>query len=206
MKLLVIIGALTLAIVTATAATGLTLQLSSKIASEINVTSDSSPGWMPGPEQRQRAIKTVEMFLGAVEGGRYAEAYELLSEINKRDRTPAKFAQDAQQFRALAGPVKFWRVLKITWTKDSARAPSPGIYAAVDLTAQFANVDRDCGYMVLYQRPAVGDFIIMRRENNYLDNATARSIEEKQSKAEVAKIWGQLSRHCPNYVSSPDPK
>jgi hypothetical protein len=92
--------------------------------------------------------------------------------------------------------------LKVTWTKDPAQAPLPGIYAAIDLAGQFANVDRDCGYIVLYQQPAGGDFAIMRRENNYLDNATARNIEEKQSKAEVEKIWGRLSRYCPNYGSS----
>ena len=47
-------------------------------------------------------------------------------------------------------------------------------------------------------------FTIMRRENNYLDNATARNIEEKQSKADLTKLWGQLSGYCPNYVPSPD--
>jgi hypothetical protein len=94
--------------------------------------------------------------------------------------------------------------LKVTWTKDPAQAPLPGIYAAIDLAGQFANVDRDCGFMVLYQPPAGGDFTIMRRENNYLANVTARNIEEKQSKAAVTKIWAELARHCPNYVSSPD--
>jgi Protein of unknown function (DUF4019) len=204
MKSLVFTGALTLAIGMVSAAAAVTLELSSGTMNEINLTTDSSQGWIPTAEQRQRVLKTVEVFLDAVEGGRYAEAYELQTEINKHNRTLAQFTQDAQKFRALAGPVKFWRVLKVTWTKDPAHAPFPGIYAAIDLAGQFANVDRDCGYMVLYQQPASGDFTVMRRENNYLDNATARNIEEKQSKAEVAKVWGQLSRYCPNYVSSLD--
>jgi len=167
---------------------------------------DSSPGWIPTAEQRQRVIQTVEVFLGAVDGARYAEAYGMLSEINQRGQTLTQFAQDAQKFQALAGPPKFWRVLKVTWTKDPnpAHGPSPGTYAAVDLTAQFANVDRHCGYIVLYQRPAGGDFTIMRRENNFLDNATALDIERKYSKAEVANRWRQLSRYCPNYVSPVD--
>jgi hypothetical protein len=204
MKLLVLAGAMIVAIGMVTAAAAVALELSSETTNEINVTADSSPGWIPTTEQRQRAIKTVEAFLDAVEGGRYPEAYGMQTEDIKRIQTLAQFAEDAQKFRAQAGAVKFWRVLKVTWTKDPARAPSPGIYAAFDLTAQFANVDRDCGYIVLYQRPAGGDFTIIRRENNYLDNATARGIEGKQSKAEVAKVWGQLSRYCPNYVSSRD--
>ena len=56
---------------------------------------------------------------------------------------------------------------------------------------------------MLYQQSADVDFTIMRRENNYLDNATARSIEEKQSKAALTKIWEQAARYCPNYVPSP---
>jgi hypothetical protein len=204
MKSLGFTGALTLAIATLPAAAAVTLELSPAVTKEINLTSDSTRGWVPAAEQRQRVLKAVEVFLDAVEGGRYAEAYGMQTEINRRNQTLAQFTEDARKFGALAGPVRFWRVLKVTWTKDPAQAPFPGVYAAVDLAGQFANVDRDCGYIVLYQQPAGGDFSIMRRENNYLDNATARNIEARQSKEELAKVWGQLSRYCPNYVSSVD--
>jgi hypothetical protein len=206
MKLLGVAATMIVAIGIGTKAATLTLELSADTANEINLTADSSPGWRPTAEQRQRVIQTVEAFLGAVEGSRYAEAYGMLSEIGQHSQTLGQFAQDAQGFQALAGPLKFWRVLKVTWTKnpDPAHGPSPGIYAAVDLAAQFANVDRDCGYIVLYQRPAGGDFTIMRRENNFLDNATAESIERRRSKAEVANVWAKLSRYCPNYVSPLD--
>jgi hypothetical protein len=204
MKLLGVAGAMIVAIGIVTAAAAVTLELSVDTKNEINLTPDSSPGWTPTTEQRQRVIQTVEMFLGAVEEARYGEAYGMLSEINQRNQTLAQFSQNAQTFHGQAGPLKFWKVLKVTWTKDPAHAPSPGIYAVIDLAAQFANVDRDCGYIVLYQRPAGGDFTIMHRENNYLDNATAQDIERKHSKAEVANVWGQMSRYCPNYVSPLD--
>lgn len=203
MKLLPIGGAITLLIGTATAAP-LKLELPANIKGEINLTTDSRPGWMPSAEQRQRALKAVEVLLDALEGGRYAEAYALLSDVNKRSQTLAQFIQEQQKFRSVAGPAKFWRVLKVTWTKDPVRAPLPGAYAAVDLAAQFANVDRDCGYIVVYQKPDGGDFTVMRRENNYIDNATALAIEEKHSRADLLKVWGQLSRHCPNYVPAVD--
>jgi hypothetical protein len=105
MKSLVFTGALTLAIGMVPATDAVALELSPGTMNEINVTTDSSRGWIPTAEQRQRALKTVELFLDAVEGGRYAEAYGLQAEINKRDQTLAQFTQDAQKFRALAGPV-----------------------------------------------------------------------------------------------------
>jgi hypothetical protein len=177
MKLLTVAGALILAIGAVTPATAVTLELSGEVTKEINVTTDSSPGWIPAIEQRQRAIKTIEVFLEALERARDEEAYAMLAALNQRQETLELFTQNSQKFRAVAGPSKFWRVQKVTWTKDPARAPFPGFYAAIDLTAQFANADRYCGYIVVYQRPEGGNFTIMRRESTYLDNATARSID-----------------------------
>jgi Protein of unknown function (DUF4019) len=180
MKSLFFSGMLVLSMgILAPIATAATFEISSGIVDEINVTSDSSPGWTPTADQRQRAIKAVQVFLDAVEGGRYAEAYQLQAELQKRQVTLEQFIQNAQKFQAQAGPLKFWRVLKVTWTKDSARAPSAGIYVAMDLAAQFANVDRDCGYLVLFQPRSSGDFGVMRWENNFIDNVTAHNIEEK---------------------------
>jgi Protein of unknown function (DUF4019) len=204
MKLLGVAATIIVAIGATTAAAALTLELSADTANETNLTTDSSPGWRPTAEQRQRVLQTVEAFLGALETAHYADACGMLSEINQRAQTQAQFDQNAQKFQQQAGPLKFWRVLKVTWTKDPAHAPSPGIYVSVDLAAQFANVDRDCGYIILYQRPAGGDFTIMRRENNFLDNAMARDIESKHSKTEVANVWRQLSRYCPSYIPPPN--
>lgn len=181
-----------------------TLELAPNVAKEINVTTDSSPGWTPTADQRQGALATVQSFLDAVEHGRYADAYGMQNPAVLHAQTLLQFTQYEQDFRALSGPLKFWRVSKVTWTKDPAQAPFPGFYAAVDLVGQFANVDRDCGFIVVYQPPAGGAFTIMRRENNYLDNASARTVEQNQGKAEVAKVWGQLSSYCPNYVPAPD--
>jgi hypothetical protein len=53
---------------------------------------------------------------------------------------------------------------------------------------------------VLYQPGLGGDFTIVHLENNYMDNASAR----QKSKVEVAKMWAELSRYCPNYVPQPE--
>lgn len=126
----------------------------------------------------------------------------MLVESFRRQQTLAQFSTETEQFKALAGSAKSWRIVKITWTRDPAQSPQPGTYAALDFSAKFANVDRSCGYFILYQPPAGGDFTIMRRENNYLDNTNARKIEAQHGKAGVEKMWAALSANCPNYNSS----
>jgi hypothetical protein len=195
----VVLPALATSLVPVTAAAD-TFEVPASVIQEVNVTSDSSPGWVPTADQRQQALRTVQTFLGAVDSGRYDEAYRLLDDLNRRNQTHTQFADEAKKFNSLAGAVKFWRVLRVAWTKDPANGPMQGVYAAIDLASQFVNVDRDCGYIVLYQRPRGGDFTVIRRENNYLDNASALRIENEKAKAVVDSLWGQLSRNCPNYV------
>jgi hypothetical protein len=61
------------------------------------------------------------------------------------------FEKLAANFNAEAGPVIYRRTVHISWTKDPANAPAPGVYVSVDLISKFAKVDRDCGYIILYQ-------------------------------------------------------
>jgi hypothetical protein len=97
MRSLVVPGMLVLSIgVLASVAGAATLEISPKIVHEINVTADSSPGWIPTADQRQLAIKAVQVFLDAVESGRYAEAYALLAELQKSKETLAQFTQAAK--------------------------------------------------------------------------------------------------------------
>ncbi len=93
------------------------------------------------------------------------------------------------------------KVTKITWTKDAPSTPNPGIYVALDMTARFANVDRHCGYMILYQAPDADDFVIVRTENTILDNRAASSIAEENSQLQMELVWRIVARSCPNYVA-----
>src|SRR5439155_9094548 len=132
--------------------------------------------------------KTAGDFLAAMDGGRYADAYGLfLADFNRRYQSLAQFSDRIGKFNAKAGAVKERRIVKVTWTKNPAQAPAPGVYAAIDLISRFANIDRHCGYIVLYQPPAGGDFRVTRQEDNYLDNATAESIAKDRSQADVDK-------------------
>jgi len=164
----------------------------------VNVTSDSAPGWLPSPELEQRARKTALDFMGAEDGARYEDAYAFLADIDRKNQTLSDFSGSVRQFNLTAGPVLSRQITTLTWTKDPAHAPLPGVYAAFDVVSRFANVDRHCGYLVLWQSSPEQPFRVMREESNFLDNATAASIAKKSPSA-VGQAWATLSAHCPNY-------
>lgn len=166
---------------------------------EINITPDSAPGWLPSADQRARVRQFIENFLAALDSGQYAKAYDLETPGQKELETLAAFTKRVTDFNTQAGPVKERRITKITWTKDPAHAPAAGIYAAVDLVSRFANVDRHCGYIVLYQGDALAPFQVMRQEDGYMTDDQARQIEKKQSRQAVDQLWAQVARNCPNY-------
>ena len=173
----------------------------SSTVQEVNITPDSAPGWLPSPDQRAQVPRVIEEFLGALDGGQYAKAYDLLADPQRRLETFDAFASRVTKFNVEAGPVKQRRIVKITWTEDPAHAPAAGIYAAVDLVSRFANVDRHCGYVVLYQRDAPAPFRVMRQEDAYMTNEQARQIEATKSRQAVDELWAQVAKNCPNYGS-----
>ncbi len=165
----------------------------------VNVTSDSMPGWLPSVDLEAQARKTAIDYMANMDSGKYAEAYAFLADVNRKDQPFPAFADRLRQFNAQAGVVLDRHIVTVTWTNNPAKAPLPGVYVALDLVSRFANIDRHCGYLVLYQAPSGGPFQVMREEDNFLDNAMAASIAQKSSPAEVDATWATLSSHCPNY-------
>jgi hypothetical protein len=166
---------------------------------EVNITSDSAAGWLPSEELESKARKAATDFFSAIESEDYRRAYDMMTKSNQSNVPFERFEEQGKKFHGLAGPLKRRDVLKVTWTKDPANAPNAGVYVAIDVAAVFAGVDRECGYVVLYQRPAGGAFEVARTESNYIDNGAAKSIAEEQSVAELNRLWRELSSHCPNY-------
>jgi hypothetical protein len=157
---------------------------------------------MPSAEQRTQVPKTATEFLAALDSGQYQKAYGLMTEGQRAQESFDRFSKRVAEFNAEAGAVKERRILKVTWTKDPAKAPAPGVYAAVDLGSRFDNIDRHCGYIVLYQSSASAPFLIVRQEDNYITNEHARQIAMKQSPQAVDEIWRGLSKNCPNYAAA----
>ncbi len=141
-----------------------------------------------------------------MDSGKYEDAYAFLADIDRKDQSLADFTARIRQFNTRAGAVIERRIVTITWTKDPANAPLPGIYVALDLVSRFANIDRHCGYLVLFQAPSGGPFQVMREENNFLDNATAANIAKQSSAEEVDRAWAKVSAYCPGYQQQMSPK
>jgi len=165
----------------------------------VNVTSDSAAGWLPSKELEADARRTAEDYLAAKDAGRSEAAYAMLTNSLKTTQSGADFAAKLSEFNRRAGAVKERRLLVLTWTKDPADAPAPGVYLAIDLQSRFSQVQRDCGYIVLYQPPSGGPFGIAREEDNFITDADATRIEHERSPAALQASWEELSAHCPNY-------
>jgi hypothetical protein len=165
----------------------------------VNVTSDSAPGWLPSTDQARAATEAALAYLAAKDGGHADAAYAMLEDGQKALESFADFARSLASFNQRAGAALDRRIVAVTWTKNPAAAPKTGVYAAVDIVSHFANIDRDCGYLVVYQPPAGGPFRVMREEQNLMTNADAAVIARQQTEAAVASTWSQLSARCPNY-------
>jgi hypothetical protein len=169
-------------------------------AREINITSDSQPGWTPTIELEAQAEATVERFWTAVTSERTDDAYALAGPGLTEGMTKAQFKQHAADSLAKTGKPLDVRFVKVTWTKDSPRAPEPGLYVAIDIEAKFERASRYCGYIVLHQKAPNAAFTVSRQQTAFLDDATAKSIEATQSRAAVDGIWSQMIEGCPNYA------
>jgi hypothetical protein len=123
----------------------------------------------------------------------------LLADVNKQNQPFPGFADAIPKYNLQSGIIKERSIVTVKWTKDPAHAPAPGVYAALDIISRFENIDRYCGFLILYQATDGGVLRVMREESNFLDDATAKSIEQQHSMTGVDKAWAQLSGNCPNY-------
>lgn len=165
----------------------------------VNVTTDSQPGWTPSVELEQQARAAVLAYLAALDGGKYDEAYAMIADLNRTGQPLPAFTERMRAFNARAGHATERSITTVTWTKDSPNAPLPGVFVAFDLVSHFANIDRHCGYLMMYQPPSGGAFKVMREENNYFTNADAADVAKKSGAAAVDRAWAAVSANCPGY-------
>jgi len=165
---------------------------------QVNLTADSRPGWIPDEATEGALWGAAARYFEAVDAGDWRRAYAMMDEGLKAQLPFDAFERGREAERAEVGPLVRRRAIVLTWTADPANAPLPGIYAAIDIATQFANVDRQCGYVVFFRSVGAQDFVLVREESNRILNAAARQIVEKQSEAALEALWRQLSTNCPN--------
>ncbi|MBV6322932.1 DUF4019 domain-containing protein [Duganella violaceipulchra] len=137
-------------------------------------------------EQAQAVERQSMIYFAAVDGRRYEAAYQLQSEMLKKQMPFEGWRKLSEDFNTRAGEVRRRTITKISWYKDPPQA-APGTYAAVDFSAQFANMNTHCGYLV-WMRQDDGYFVLVREEQNSIDQAT----EQKLKPEELARLRAQF--------------
>ncbi|HEY1415112.1 MAG TPA: DUF4019 domain-containing protein [Caulobacteraceae bacterium] len=171
----------------------------------VSVTADSTPGWIPSREDETAASAAAKAYLAVSDAGDASAAYAMLADGQKASVPFDAFSQGLANFHSKTGAALERRVVKVIWTKDSPRAPGPGVYAAFDLVSRFALAQRSCGYLVLARPDDGGAFKVAREETNLFTDADAAKMEREQSKAAVEAAWAQLTAYCPNYPRAQAP-
>ena len=165
----------------------------------INITTDSAPDWIPSEELEAEALSTLDRYFGAFDKGDDLSMWNLSTDGLKSLTTFAEFQSNGKAMRGDLGRLEKLSVLKITWTKDPARAPAKGIFAAIDISGRFSKTKRHCGYAILFKANPTDPFGIARIENNYFTDKDAKKFAKDQSPAEVERLWSRVSSNCPNY-------
>lgn len=169
----------------------------------ITVTSDSTPGWLPSADQRVQAPLVAQQFLAALDSGDFHKAFGMMTASQQAQEPFEHFSKRLQEFNAQAGAVKTRRIHRVTWTRDSLQAPAPGVYVALDLVSQFENIDRHCGFVMLYQRDAGSAFLVTSQEDDFITNKQAAEVVTQHSAQALEDAWRKIAVYCPKDDASP---
>ncbi|WP_231639315.1 DUF4019 domain-containing protein [Sphingomonas profundi] len=129
---------------------------------------------VPDPATQRRVLAASYAYFAAKDGGRYDAAYAVFAPSVRAYLTPELYRGEAARFNAMAGRGER-RIVRLTWERDPPGATVPGLYVAADFVARFANLRLHCGYL-MWHREADGAFRIVREEQSFLDEATARAM------------------------------
>lgn len=151
--------------------------------------------WEPSPEQVEQATDAVDHYFSALEHGEFDRAFNMMARITRALESQRAFAERQRKFTSASGALIERRFHRVTWYKDPAGAPAPGVYVAFDMVAWFANLDHYCGYAMAYQPPEGGAFEIIRIDETTMDRQTAGAGE--QSKVVWRQVAGQA---CPGWT------
>ncbi|QYF92640.1 DUF4019 domain-containing protein [Massilia sp. PAMC28688] len=134
------------------------------------------------PEQVRRVEQQTQLYFDAKDHGRHSGAYDLMSPSMRQSISFSTWRDRAAAFNVKAGPVRQRVISNVTWYRDPPQVP-PGLYAAVDFTSKFAEIDLHCGFLAWHEQ-SDGKFVLVREEENYLDRKTMQSL----TPADLAKI------------------
>jgi hypothetical protein len=139
-----------------------------------------NPAWQPNAADEKAVTAATSRYFAARDGGRYAEAWALLSPGLQALSPRVQWEAAAAAFNARAGRIPSRRPVALTWYNNPPNAEVPGLYAAVDFVAEAEKLRILCGYLIWLRQPD-GSWRLMREEQSTLaakdaPNATAEDL------------------------------
>ena len=130
---------------------------------------------IPDAKLQRQLLERSYAYFAAKDGGRYEAAYAAFAASVRAYLTLDLYSAQSAAFNAAAGNGGERRIVRLTWERDPPDAPAPGLYVAADFVSRFPNLRLHCGYL-MWHREADGAFRIVREEQSFLEEATARAM------------------------------
>jgi len=142
-------------------------------------------------EAGKAIIAQSQAYLKDKQARHYDRAYAMIAGSMQSYLTPALFRDGVDRFLSEAGAPGELRFTRLSWYRDPPDAPESGLYAAVDFTADYANIELMCGYL-MWHRLADGRFKLVREEQNFIDRRAAQQMVPEQRR-NLPRLFGCVS-------------
>jgi hypothetical protein len=130
----------------------------------------------------------TDRFFAFLRRADYRAAYDLSGVEAASGQSYEAWAQAEQAFVDSAGAAQRFEIRKVTRYLNPANAPRPGLYIAVDYTAQRSKSAFECGYLIWFRADEHQPFRITRQERGALPKDLLLKLDD----AQLAKLRQQL--------------
>lgn len=137
------------------------------------------PNWQPSDQVKQEAVDILDIYIQAVNQGKYSDAYKMLTSGMQNLSTENEWTQYQEEFKKISGGEALYTNVRVTWYKDPDGASVPGTYAAFDIECKYKNINF-CDEVIILHKEYSAPFRVMRHERNYIDKATEEEIKQKK--------------------------
>lgn len=137
------------------------------------------PNWQPSDQVKQEAVDILDVYIQAVNQGKYSDAYKMLTSGMQNLSTEIEWTQYQEEFKKISGGEALYTNVRVTWYKNPEGASALGIYAAFDIECEYKNINF-CDEVIILHKENFDHFRVMRHERNYIDKKTEEEIKQKK--------------------------
>ena len=136
------------------------------------------------------AVKFANEWLDLVDQGNDVASFELLTSTFQRNLTANSWRQAIVGTNAKLGARISRKLRRVVWYDNSANAPLPGLYAAVEFDSVFENADQHFQYVVLHSQRDE-PFRVMRNETTFALKKSPKSSAVPANPSFQATAYGR---------------